>query len=209
MYVVYKQISVLLAIIFLFGAVAKGADGSAQLQDNCDKHNECTLNLNVSDRQWRGLCNSPELSMFWTKGRDRYLVQCRGDGTSEDNRVWVIDEKAGFFGKLYFGRFFKKSIFDDEKNIVIPDKFRSHGLCGPVDSLKLRLSDFVLLEKRPANNDDNPYCYDVNYLIFRDGRFAVEINGVLPKPGDTGHAVHAVSSQDRLRLNHLLDAARR
>ncbi|CAN0623438.1 conserved exported protein of unknown function [Burkholderia multivorans] len=188
---------------------ANGASGSVPLLGNCDGHGECSVNLNASGHQWGDICDSLEFSAFWVRGEERYLVQCRNGGTSEENLIWVVDAKAGKFWELYFGRFFKRSLLELESNLKIQEKFGSLSLCRPAKISKLRVSYFVLLDKKPTNNEEDPYCYEPVYLMFRGGRLNIETNDGHFKHSDTDHVVHAVSDRDRARLRHLLDTVRK
>ena len=190
-------------------AFAKNAGDSSLLVGNCDEKNECAVNVSASDPRWARLCDSSDLSVHWAKGLGRYLIQCRSGGTSEENVVWLIDLKAEFFGKLYFGRFFKKSALEAEPDMKIQDKFQSRELCNSVDLLKIEASDFVLLDKKPTNDAESPYCYDPVYLVLQGGRLTIGNNSGPFKDNDADHAVHEVLSRDEARLRHLLDVARR
>ncbi|MGF6964857.1 hypothetical protein OKW43_001862 [Paraburkholderia sp. WC7.3g] len=205
----YKQTLFVLMVTWSAIAYAKDTAGSVQLLGNCDEQNECVVNLNASGSQWEKLCDSPDFSVLWTKRGERYLVQCRSRSTSEENVVWIIDVKTGFFGKLYFGRFFKKSILEAGPNMKIEDKFQSRGLCSAAEILRVKASNFVLLDKKSTNNSENPYCYDPIYLTLQGGRLTIGTNNGPFKIGDTDHAVHAVLNRDKARLSHLLDTVRR
>jgi hypothetical protein len=120
-----------------------------------------------------------------------------------------VDGKAGLFFRLNCGRFIKKSTLAKSPNMEIPDKFRARNLCNPVDLAKLRASDFILLDKEPASDEDNPYCYAPTYLTLQGGELIVSTSDNPAKVGDPDHAVHAVPVRDRQHLKHLLDALRR
>ncbi|MGF6916695.1 hypothetical protein [Paraburkholderia sp. 40] len=90
----------------------------------------------------------------------------------------------------------------------IPDKFRSRNLCNPTDMSKLRASDFILLDKMPTDEGDNPYCYAPTYLTLKGEKLIVDTGGSPAKPRDSDHAVHRVSTRDQRRLNHVLDVLR-
>ncbi|MGF6413153.1 hypothetical protein [Paraburkholderia sp. MM5482-R1] len=73
---------------------------------------------------------------------------------------------------------------------------------------KLKASDFVLLDKKPANEGDNPYCYDPTYLTLKGGKLVIDTSKSLVKQNDSDHTVHPVSARDRTRLKQLSDALR-
>lgn len=205
-----------LAEILIVGCALVGALGAEEvgrsfgkIVGNCDERDECVVNVGVSDFEWRKLCDSPDLSVHWTRGQERYLVQCRSGGTSDENMVWIVDLEADIFGRLHFGRFFKKSVLEGRPNLKIPDKFQSRDLCRPVDVLRVRVSDFILLDKKPTGPAENPYCYDPVYLSVRGGRLTVGTNDGPFKSGDADHSVHSVLTRERAHLNHLLASVRR
>lgn len=105
----YKSALFVIAATWSFTIFTKDVVRSARLVGNCDAQNECVLHSHVSDVESQKLCHRPDFSVFWNRGHERYLVQCRKGNASEDNEIWIIEEKSKFFGKLYFGRFFKKS----------------------------------------------------------------------------------------------------
>ena len=190
-------------------ALANDSGSSIPLLGNCDDHSECSVNLNVSGHELDDMCDYPDFSAFWIRGGDRYLVQCRNGGTSEENLVWVIDAKYGKFWELNFGRFFKKSMLELESNLKIQEKFWLLDLCHLAKTSKLKSSYFVLLDKKPTNIEANPYCYEPVYLSFQGGRLTIETNDGRFKHSDTDHVAHAVSDHDRARLRHLLDIIRK
>ncbi|KAB0640113.1 hypothetical protein [Burkholderia stagnalis] len=206
MYAAYKWLFFALVATWSHFALAKYMGGSANLSGNCDSQNECVVNLGAPWSRWRGLCNSSDFSALWSKGGERYLIQCRSGDTSEDSVVWVIDAKTGFFGKLYFGRFFKKGALAVGPNIEIKDKFQLRTLCESVEIKRMKESDFVLLDKRPM--DEGAYCYAPVYLTLRFDKLIVETNDGPFKNDDVDHAVHEVSIQEKRRLKYLLDAIR-
>lgn len=200
----------LLALVAGWSSVAFPGDGGiyGTVVGNCSEEKECVVFLNSRVATQDELCDSSDFSAFWTQGTDQYLLQCNSGDTAEDNVVWVVDLKGGFFGRLNYGRFVKKSELEKNPNMQIPDKFRPRNLCDPIDMSKLKISDFVLLDKKPTNDDENPYCYAPTYLTIKSGYLAIDTNYGPVKSSDTDHAVHMVPARDRERLGHLLEAVR-
>ncbi len=208
MYAVYKKV-----LLVLIGssscAVFAGNGGSyGNLVGDCNGRNECVVTANGKISRKDRLCESANLSTLWIKGSEKYLIQCRGGDTAEDNVVWIVDTRAGFFGRLDYGRFIKKSTLEKNPDVEIPDQFRARNLCDPIDVNKLESSDFVLLDKRPTDKDDNPYCYAPTYLTLKSGKLAIEISVDGVTRHDPDHAVHSVSTRDRKNLNSLLSTLR-
>ena len=154
------------------------------------------------------LCNSSDFSVTWNQGDGKYLIQCRSGNSDEDNVVWAVNPNAGLFARLNYGRFIKKSVLERNPSMDIPDRFRSHSLCSPIDMSMLRAGDFVLLDKKPADEGENPYCYAPVYLMLKGRKLVVSINGSSARRSDQDHAVHSVSARDRQLLNRLLDVLR-
>ncbi|WP_432258829.1 hypothetical protein [Cupriavidus sp. TMH.W2] len=122
--------------------------------------------------------------------------------------MWIVDRKSGLFRSLNYGRFYSKGALEENPNMTIPDKFASRALCSPIDIPKLMASDFVLLDKRPTDDDEGPYCYEPTYLTIKMGKLVIRTNRRTDKCSDSDHVAHEVPARDRVRLIHLLDAAR-
>lgn len=189
-------------------ALAQNGAGYGTPVGDCSETNECVVFLNNHIPAQDKLCDSSDFSASWIQGSGKYLIQCRSGDTAEDNVVWVVDPKAGIFGRLNYGRFIKKSTLEKNPNMEIPDKFHSRSLCDPIDMAKLKASDFVLLDKKPSNESDDPYCFAPTYLTLENGKLVINTSNGLVKRGDPDHAVLPVSARDREHLNHLLDALR-
>lgn len=73
---------------------------------------------------------------------------------------------------------------------------------------KLDASEFVLLDKKPTDSDEDPYCYDPTYSEVGGGKLTIVTSRALVSRGDLEHAVNPVSALDRKRLTHVLDTLR-
>ncbi|RDK01852.1 hypothetical protein DLM46_15945 [Paraburkholderia lacunae] len=122
--------------------------------------------------------------------------------------MWVIDLSAKFFGRLNYGRFIIKSAIERNPNLKVPDKFSSRGLCEPIDVTKLKTSDFLLLDKRPTDSNEDPYCYDPTYLEVGGGKLTIATSRGPATRSDLEHVVNSVSALDRKRLMRVLDTLR-
>jgi hypothetical protein len=91
----------------------------------------------------------------------------------------------------------------------IPDKFSSRSLCHSINIPKLKASDFVLLDKRPTNESEEPYCYAPIYLTIVSKKLFIDNSSGPAKPREYDHAVRAVAERDQKQLNHILDALRK
>lgn len=204
----YKWVLLALVAGWSFLVFPKDAGSYGTLVGNCNEEKECVVFLNNEVPTRDELCNSSDASVFWTQGTDRYLLQCKSGDTAEDNVVWVVDLRTGFFGRLNYGRSVRKSELEKNPDMQIPDKFTSRSLCDSIDTSKLEAIDFVLLDKKPTNDDENPYCYDPTYLTIKSGHLVIDTNNGPVKSSDSDHAVHKVSARYRERLGHLLEAVR-
>ena len=191
-------------LIWLSIAYAQDKDVSEQIVGNCDEQNVCVVNFNNSDSHREKLCTSPDFSVLWYRGSERYLFQCRSESTSEENTIWIVDKKTDFFGKLHFGRFIKKSALEANPSLKIQDRFQSRILCNPAELSKVKASDFVLLDKKPMDNNENYYCYDPVYLSILDNRLKIENGSGFFNSRDVEHAIHKVSLEDKDSLLYLL-----
>jgi hypothetical protein len=92
--------------------------------------------------------------------------------------------------------------------LKIQDKFSSRSLCEPIDMTKLKASDFLLLDKRPTESDEDSYCYDPTYLQVGGGKLTIATSRGAGTRGNVEHAVKPVSALDRKRLMQVLDTLR-
>ncbi|WP_233834737.1 hypothetical protein [Paraburkholderia sp. ZP32-5] len=208
MSIICKKLLLVLLITWTSMGLVQNAIAYEVVSGNCSDANECVVFLKNPVPTQDKLCNSSDFSVTWTPGDGKYLIQCRSSGSDEDNVVWIVDSNARIFARLNYGRFIKKSVLEKTPNMEIPDKFRSRSLCSPIDMSMLRAGDFVLLDKRPADEGENPYCYAPVYLMLKGGKLVVSINGGSARRSDPDHAVHSVSARDKQLLNRLLDVLR-
>jgi hypothetical protein len=208
MSVIFKIIScTVMASYAVFGFdLARARSGSSVSE--CSSSQECIFHPSNNDMQSKLLCESSNFSVVWKKESTKYLIQCRSGDSAEDNVIWVAERKRDFLRRLNFGRFIEKDMLMNKKDILIHDKFSSRKLCHPVDVKKLQLSDFILLNKRSTGEDD-PYCYDVNYLAIVNGKLSLSTNAGPVRLGDANYPMSSVDAGDRLRINKLLDALTR
>lgn len=206
MFAGYKRL--LFVLIATWSSVGFAGNGSGNLIGRCDAMNECVVTFNGKNASRDQLCESSDFSALWIRGSGKYLFQCRRGDTAEDNTVWIVDPGTNLFTKLNYGRFITKGSLEKNPNMRIPDKFSSRSLCHPIDMPKLDASDFALLDKRPSDQDDDPYCYDTTYLTVEGAKLVVETSLGPVKSNDSEHAVHPVSTRDRERLIRLLDTLR-
>jgi hypothetical protein len=136
-------------------------------------------------------------------GADEYLFQCQDESTSEENVNWVVIQKHDSIIGLNYGRLVSKRFMLDNSRGEIPGKFGATTLCEPASAGKILPSNFILLRKRPINGD-SPYCYDITYLVIKNGELNVEINNGNVKDGDPRYFLPPVSSVERSNLNKLL-----
>jgi hypothetical protein len=174
----------------------------------CNDAHECVVSFNREALTPDRLCQSSGLSALWLQGSGKYLIQCKSGDTAENNVVWIVDSNAKFFGRLNYGRFITRSAVEINPNLKIPDKFGSRSLCHPIDLIKLKASDFPLLDKRPAELKDAPYCYEMTYLKLADAKLVIDIGRGAETLGDSHHVVHSVSTRDRERLTRLVELLR-
>lgn len=187
---------------------AKIGESNETLVGGCDDTRECEGSFQSQAFAQYRLCQSSDLSVSWIQGSGRYLIRCENGSTAEDNVVWIVDRNSEFFGRLNYGRMIRKSAVERSPNLNISDKFVLRRLCHPTDIIKLKESDFLLLDKKPADLEDAPYCYDITYLKLRERKLVIETSRGMVAPSDLQHAVQSVSTADRERLTHLLDVVR-
>ena len=208
MFAGYKWVLVALLVSCSSVSLAENKPKVEDLAGSCNSAQECVVSILVQGSAPPRLCESSDLSALWIRESRKYLIQCRSGDTAEDNTVWIVDQGAKFYGRLNYGRFITKSAVERNPNLKISDKFSSRSLCEPIDMAKLRASDFLLLDKRPTDSDEGPYCYDATYLKVGDGKLTIATSRGPVMHGDSGHAVHHVSMLDRKRLAQVLDTLR-
>ena len=89
--------------------------------------------------------------------------------------------------------------------MLIQDTFSSRKLCHPVNTEKLELSDFILLNKQSTGEND-PYCFDVVYLVINNGKLSLSTNAGPVNIGAANYPMGPVTAGDRTRINKILDA---
>ena len=205
MFVAYK---VLLAMFLLnMCAVARAGESAIDKGHNfvCEKNNICSAFFEGEEKKAEDFCDPSNFSVVWKKTTEKYLFQCRDSTTSEDgNKNWVVDLHQNSFFMIGYGRFYDKNILIADPNATIPDSFQARHLCHASIVAKLKASDFVLLEKRPSDDEKNPYCYEPTYLTVSAGRLIVQTNeGTLPK-GSTDYQARTAFAKEKAGLKLLL-----
>jgi hypothetical protein len=192
-----------LVAAFSWCVAAHGKTPPDEIIGGCEKNNECVAFFSKNHEASRKLCESQVLSVAWSKGADEYLFQCQDESTSEENVNWVVIQKHDSIIGLNYGRLVSKRFMLDNSRGEIPGKFGATTLCEPASAGKILPSNFILLRKRPINGD-SPYCYDITYLVIKNGELNVEINNGNVKDGDPRYFLPPVSSVERSNLNKLL-----
>lgn len=168
----------------------------------CDDSDECFAHVKdgLIDKK---LCDASDLSVFWNKGVEVYLIQCRRSVSMEDNILWVVHLKSSEVLRLNYGRYVSRKYLERGGAISIPDKFGDHPLCSALDRNEYDLSNFVVVKKRPSNGGD-AYCYDLAYIRVADKRISIVGNG--GSCGEYGGLCrfHVSTKRERVAIGELL-----
>jgi hypothetical protein len=171
----------------------------------CGLNNICSAFFEEKINIVSKLCDPSRFSVVWNKGSKKYLFLCRGEGAAEEGaRNWLVDAQNDIFYRVGYGRFYDRNALISKPNIKIPDGFQARPLCHPANDAQLRASDFVLLNKRPADDEQNSYCYEPTYLTVSGGKMHVStIEGELTND-DATYQVHNVTENEKACLQFLL-----
>jgi hypothetical protein len=203
--VVYK-ISLIMVTVCLRGIACAGDEViSAGHNFICDNNNLCSAFFENESAKVEKFCNPSHFSITWKRGREIYLFQCRGRGTTEgENKNWIVDIQHNIYFKVGYGRFYDQNKLIANPDIRIPDSFQARPLCHPAIDEKLRTSDFVLLDKRPSDDEQNPYCYEPTYLTISGGQFHILTSEGTLHRSDADHQMYKASASEKMGLQTLL-----
>lgn len=211
----HRNTFVAFRVLLAFFVVVAPSLGSAQrnsewdLLGTCNESGECSVHINDGPPGLNSLCGQNDLSALWTRGSERFLIQCKEAGTAEENSIFIVDTRTNLFRRLDYGRFVTKKSLADLAVVVVPDKFASRSLCQPINKQKLRASDFVILAKMPSSEVGGNYCYEVIYLSIVRGRLSISRSAKGGNNESISFASKPISTEERVILIPLLDAIRR
>lgn len=174
------SLRLLLAIAITAGAtdvMAAEKDGSVK----CGPGDECTTTVTNDVIESKNLCPNSPIQMSWNKKSDWTLVSCSCNCSEQNNNNWFVNHDGEVIG-LGAGRYFPRSFFSPNLNPMVPDIMASHSMCKPADRKMIGRSVFLLLDKRPSNEEKDPYCYDTIYVVDEGGAINfIENNKVIKK----------------------------
>lgn len=161
------SMKLLLAVSIATGAMdamAAEKDGSVK----CGPGDECTTTATNDTIEAKNLCPSSSIQMSWNKKSDWTLVSCSCNCSEQNNNNWFVSRGGSVIG-LEAGRYFPRSFFSSSLNPMVPDIMASHSMCKPADRKMVSQSAFILLDKKPSNEEKDPYCYDTIYVVDEGG----------------------------------------
>lgn len=174
------SLRLLLSIAIAAGAtnaMAAEKDGSAK----CGPGDECTTTVTNDVIESKNLCQNSPIQMSWNKKSDWTLVSCSCNCSEQNNNNWFVNRDGVVIG-LEAGRYFPRAFFSSNLNPMVPDIMGSHSMCKPADKKMIGRSVFLLLDKKPSNEEKDPYCYDTIYVVDEGGVINfIENNKVIKK----------------------------
>lgn len=195
----------------MVGTKTHAGDRPAKEEHNffCDRANLCAAYFESEAAQVKIFCDISHFSAVWEKGIGKYLFQCHADDTSEEGyRSWVVDINNKVFFKINYGKFYDKKSLIENPNSMIGDSFKARPLCHKANVEYLKWSDFILLKKRPSDNEQNPYCYEIIYLAISGRNLTIFSSENNARKDLADQKQYAVSLREKEGLKKLLQSLR-
>lgn len=194
---VKSRITAVLALTASMNAAA----ASPSLFGSCDDNGECSAIFIRTLPEAKALCGQRTTSIAWRKNSKPILLQCVGSATDEEDNTSYVVNGVDVVG-LNYGRYVKVDFLRQNSAASVAAPLGSLPFCGPADPEKLHNSAFVLLYKRPNENQDF-YCYDVTYLSTTAGGVQLDTSaGIVAATNRTYFSGHT-SNRTKQRVKEL------